>query len=58
MNIDKATSDTLQKILTALVTFFCEEKKEVVVRHLVSLNMPSVTTDDIYNALVSLFNET
>ena len=57
MNIDEATSDTLQNILTALVSFFCEEKKEVVVRHLVSLNMPSVTTDDIYKALVSLFNE-
>ena len=58
LNIDKAASDMLQKILTALVTFFCEKKKEIVVRHLVSLNMPSVTTDDIYNALVSLFNET
>ena len=57
MNIDEATSDTLQKISTALVPFFCEEKKEVVVRHLVSLNMPSVTSDDIYNALVSLFDE-
>ena len=56
MNIDEATNDTLQKILTALVSFFCEEKK-VVVRHLVSLNMSSVTTDDIYNALVSLFDE-
>ena len=41
----------------SLVSFFCEEKKEVAVRHLVSLNMPSVTTDDIYNALVSLFDE-
>ena len=57
MNIDEATNDTLQKILTALVSFFCEEKKEVVVRHLVSLNMSSVTTGDIYNALVSLFDE-
>ena len=57
LNIDEATNDTLQKILTALVSFFCEEKKEVVVRHLVSLNMSSVTTDDIYNALVSLFDE-
>ena len=35
----------------------CEEKKEVVVRHLVSLNMPSVTIDNIYNALVSLFDK-
>ena len=57
MNIDKATSATLQKILTALVSFSCEEKKEAVVRHLISLNMPSVTTDDICNALVSLFDE-
>ena len=56
MNIDKATSDTLQKILTALVPFFCEEKK-IVFRHLVSLNMPSVTTNDIYIALVSHFDE-
>ena len=57
MNFDEATSETLQKILTTFVSFFCEEKKEVVARHPVSLNMPSVTTDDIYNALVSLFDE-
>ena len=37
--------------------FFSKEKKEVVVCHMVSLNMPSVTTDDIYNALVSFFDE-
>ena len=54
LNIDEASSDVIQKILTAIVSFFCKEKKEVVVRHLVSLNMPPVTTDNIYNSLVSL----
>ena len=39
------------------MSFFCEEKKEVVFRHLVSLNMPSVTTNDIYIALVSHFDK-
>ena len=57
LNIDEATSDRLQKILTALVSFFCMEKKDIVVCHLVSLNMPSVRTSDIYNTLVSLFDE-
>ena len=43
--------------LELLCDFFSKEKKEVVVCHMVSLNMPSVTTDDIYNALVSFFDE-
>ena len=29
MNINETTSDTLQKTLTAPVSFFCEEKKEI-----------------------------
>ena len=57
LNIDEATSDTLQKVLTTLVSYFCEENKQVIVRHLTSLNVPSVTTNDIYNALVSFFDE-
>ena len=44
-------------MLKRIFHLHAQEKKEVFVRNLVSLNMPSVTTNDIYNALVSLFDE-
>ena len=44
-------------VLKRIFHLHAQEKKEVLVRNLVSLNMPSVTTNNIYNALVSLFDE-
>ena len=57
LNLDEATSHTLHKILTVLVSYYCDIKKEVVVEHMGSLNVPTCTTDAIYDKLVELFNE-
>ena len=57
LNIEEATSDTLRKVLTVLVSYFDIEKQMVVVRHLASVNVPSVNTENVHNALIKIFAE-
>ena len=57
LNIDEATSATLRKVLTVFVSYFDAEKQMVVVRHLDSVNVPSVNTENVYNVLIKIFAE-
>ena len=41
-NLDDATSTTHRKVLTILVSYFCELRKEIIVEHLASVNIPIV----------------
>ena len=50
-NIDEATSSNLHKVLTLLVSYFCSTKNQVVVEHLVSLNL------SVFKAVLDLINE-
>ena len=56
-NIDEATSATLHKVLTLLVSYFCGTKNEVVVEHLGSLNLPTVNSETVFKAVVNLMDE-
>ena len=56
-NIDEATSATLHKVLTLLVSYFCSTKNEVVVEHLGSLNQLTVNSETVFKAVVNLMDE-
>ena len=56
-NIDEATNSNLHKVLTLLVSYFCITKNEVVVKHLGSLNLPTVKSETVFKAVVDLINE-
>ena len=55
LNLDEATSTTHHKVLTLLVSYFCEYKKEVIVEHLTSLNLPIVNSETVYDAVTTYF---
>ena len=56
-NIDEATSTTLHKVLTLLISYFCCTKNEVVVEHLGSLNLPTVNSETVFKAVVDFMDE-
>ena len=56
LNLDETTSSNLHKVLTVLVSYFCDVRKEVVVEHS-SLNVQVCTSESIYNTLIDLFKE-
>ena len=49
--IDEATSSNLHKVLILLISYFCSTKNQVVVEHLVSLNL------SVFEAVLDLINE-
>ena len=53
-NLDEATSTTHHKVLTILVSYFCELCKEIIVEHLVSVNIPIMNAETVYAAVVDL----
>ena len=53
-NIDEATSNNFSRILSILVSYYSEEQQRVVIEHLSSLQLYSVTSESVYNALHSL----
>ena len=55
LNLDEATSLTHHKILTLLVSYFCHLKKEIVVEHLTSLNLPIINSLKVYDAVETFF---
>ena len=55
--IDEATSSNLHKVLTLLVSYFSTTKNEVIVEHLGSLNLRTVKSETVFNAVVDLMNE-
>ena len=55
LNTDEATNDAShKKILTILVSFFYE-KGEVVVRHLASISLESVTSSILFDCITEIF---
>ena len=44
-------------LLTVLVSYFNQGKKEVVCEHLALINVPAVTTENILNTLINFFKE-
>ena len=56
LDIDEATNDAShKKILTILVSFFSYEKGEVVVRHLASISLESVTSSIFFYHITEIF---
>ena len=53
-NLDEATSTTYHKVLTILVSYFCELRKEIIAEHLASVNIPIVNAETVYAAVVDL----
>ena len=54
LNLDEATSSNHHRVLsTVLVSYFNQGKKEVVCEHLASINVPAVTTENIFNTLIN-----
>ena len=51
-NLDEATSTTHHKVLTILVSYFCELRKEIIVEHLASVNIPIVNSETVCVAVV------
>ena len=52
-NIDEATSLNLNKVLTFMLSYCCTTKKEVVVEHLGSLNLPRVKLETVFNPFMT-----
>ena len=55
LNLDEATSNNHHRVLTVLVSYFNQGKKEVVCEHLTLINVPAVTTENILNTSINLF---
>ena len=54
LNLDEATSSNHHRVLTVLVPYFNQGKKEVVCEYLALINVPAVTTENILNNLIYL----
>ena len=53
-NLDEATSTKHHKVLTILLSYFCELRKEIIVEHLASVNIPIVNAETVYAAVADL----
>ena len=56
LNIDECTSDTNQRVVTVLVSYFSEKENKVVTNHLSSFTVTTVDSETLYNHLVALFD--
>ena len=56
LNLDEATSSNHHRVFTVLVSYFNQGNKEVC-EHLVLINVPVVTTENMLNTLINLFKE-
>lgn len=57
LNIDESMSNNHKKILSVLVSYFSNEMEEVVVRHLISLELDIVNSSTLFKALCDVFEE-
>ena len=57
LNIDESTSNNMTKVLAILVSYFSEEKNEVVVEHLASVSMIKVDSVSLFKTLENIFHE-
>lgn len=55
LNMDEATSDSLQKVVTVLVSFFSKDMNEVVVEHLCSFKVTKTDSQTLYAHLIDFF---
>ena len=55
LNMDESTSSNFQKVLTILVSYFSEMKKEVVVHHFKSITCIKVNSESLYKEVVEIF---
>ena len=54
-NQDEVTSTTHHKVLTLLVSYFCEHKTDIIVEHLTSLNLPIINSETVYDTVATIF---
>lgn len=57
LNVDESTNKALQSVLTMLVQYYCEDEEKVILRHLASVNLQACTSDNIFQAIVSVIEE-
>lgn len=57
LNIDEATSSNNQKVLAVMVSYFCSDANDVVIKHLDSISVIKVDADTLFKALDSLFQK-
>lgn len=57
LNIDEATSKTNHRVVSVMVSYFCQKQQEVVVKHLASFPIIRVDSKSLYNELVELFEK-
>ena len=57
LNIDEATSSNNKKVLAVLVSYYSDDDNKVVIEHLTSIEMITVTSESLYNTLVALFEK-
>lgn len=57
LNIDEATSKSLKKVLSILVSYFSTDDQQVVVRHLHSVSVIHANSESIHKELCKLFSE-
>ncbi|XP_072042205.1 uncharacterized protein, partial [Amphiura filiformis] len=57
LNMDEATSETNHRVVTVLVSYFCPQQEEVVVKHLASFAVIKVNSQTLYNEVVALFDK-
>lgn len=55
LNIDESTSSNYQKVLTVLASYFSLDLNKVVVQHFASLTCIKVTSESLYQKIVTLF---
>jgi len=57
LNIDESTTKSQKKVLAVLVSFFDEQKNEIVVEHLDSFEVVRADAKTIYDGIVNIFEK-
>ena len=57
LNLDEATSSNSMRVLCILASYFSPELKKVVIDHIASLSVTTVTADQLYREIVSVFDK-
>lgn len=57
LNIDESTSKNDKKVLSILVSYFCQDVGKVVVRHLESVSVVRVTAEELFKVIERIFEE-
>ena len=55
LNIDEATSNNKKRVLTLLVCYFSNLEKRVVIEHLASISLISVTSETVFKEVDKIF---